>query len=128
MVLAVVEHADGEPADLSLQALAFARTLGEPVEAVLVGGEEAARRVDVPVAYVVDISGSYAPGAWAAAVIELVERRSPSAVIAAGSEVGNEVLAHVAARLDLPFAANCVEATPGDPLLVTRARWGGSLL
>ena len=40
----------------------------------------------------------------------------------------SEVLAHVAAKLDLPFSANCVAATPGDPLLVTRARWGGSLL
>jgi electron transfer flavoprotein alpha subunit len=38
------------------------------------------------------------------------------------------VLAHVAARLDVPFSANCVAATPGDPMLVTRVRWGGSLL
>jgi electron transfer flavoprotein alpha subunit len=128
MVLVLVEHGGGEPDELSLQALAFARTLGEPVEAVLVAGEEAARKLEVPLAYNADISGSYAPGGWAAAVTELVDRRSPSAVIAGGSEVGNEVLAHVAARLDLPFAANCVEATPGDPLLVTRARWGGSLL
>ena len=36
-----------------------------------------------------------------------VERTSPEYVVAAGSDRGNEVLAHVAARLDLPFAANC---------------------
>jgi electron transfer flavoprotein alpha subunit len=49
-------------------------------------------------------------------------------VLAAGSELGNEVLAHAAARLDEPLAANCVSASPGDPMQVTRTRWGGSLL
>jgi electron transfer flavoprotein alpha subunit len=41
------------------------------------------------------------------------------------------VLAHVAARLDLPFAANCTAAgghDAGSSLTVTRVRWGGSLL
>ena len=40
---------------------------------------------------------------------EAIARARPSgadAIVAAGSERGNEVLAHVAARLDLPFAAN----------------------
>ena len=40
---------------------------------------------------------------------------SPDAVVAAGNEAGNEVMAHVAAKLDLPLAANCIEARPGDP-------------
>ena len=48
--------------------------------------------------------------------------------MAAGTGRGNEVLAHVAARLDLPFAANCTAVRPGDVLEVTRVRWGGSLL
>jgi electron transfer flavoprotein alpha subunit len=37
-------------------------------------------------------------------------------------------MAHVAARLRQPLAANCTEVIPGDPFLVTRQRWGGSLL
>jgi electron transfer flavoprotein alpha subunit len=37
-------------------------------------------------------------------------------------------MAHVAAILDQPFAANCTAVVPGDPLGVTRVRWGGSLL
>ena len=37
-------------------------------------------------------------------------------------------MAHIAARTDLPMAANCTGAEPGDPYLVTRVRWGGSLL
>jgi electron transfer flavoprotein alpha subunit len=55
----------------------------------------------------------------------VVERVSPEYVVAAGSERGNEVLAHVAARLDLPFAANCIEVQGAD---VSRVRWGGSVL
>ena len=50
---------------------------------------------------------------------------SPAAVVAPGSNRGNEVMAHLAARRDLPFAANCT-AVDGD--VVTRVRWGGSLL
>ena len=37
-------------------------------------------------------------------------------------------MAHVAARLGLPLAANCVAAEPGEPWRVTRQRWAGSLL
>ena len=71
---------------------------------------------------------AYAPGAWARSAIELLERLGASAVVAAGSNRGNEVLSHVAARLDLPFAANCTALRAGSPLELTRVRWGGSLL
>ena len=40
-------------------------------------------------------------------------RLGAGAVVAAGSDRGNEVLAHVAARLDLPFAANCIDVLGG---------------
>src|SRR5439155_23024599 len=79
----------------------------------------------VDVLHVAEIEGSYAPGAWAAAVVQLAEQLSPSAVIAPGSERGNELLAHVAARLDLPMAANVTEVR-GDEVM--RQRWGGTLL
>jgi electron transfer flavoprotein alpha subunit len=49
-------------------------------------------------------------------------------VIGTGSERGAEVLAHAAARLDVPLAANVTEVRPGEPWQVTRQRWGGSLL
>ena len=62
-------------------------------------------------------------------VLELAARLRPAAIVAAGSERGNDVMARVAARADLPLAANCVEAAPGaDGVRVTRMRWGGSLL
>jgi len=117
-----------EPGELTQQALAFARGLGEPLHAFAVG--EAAPAGGIEVVHVAEGAGfaAYAPAAIAQGLVELVERLSPSAVVAAGTLRGNEVLAHVAAKLDLPFAANCTTTTPGDPLVVTRVRWGGSLL
>jgi electron transfer flavoprotein alpha subunit len=132
-VLWVVEHDRGEPTEASLQAATFARRYagGASLQAVAVGvepgGLDAHGVATVHVAEH-DAYGSYAPDAVARAVLEAIERTGATAVVAAGSEAGNDVLARVAARLDLPLAANCVEATPGDPARVTRVRWGGSLL
>ena len=109
-----------DDAELTRQALSLARSLGD-VEAI------AAAPSDLPVErlHLAEGLDAYAPGAWATAVEEVIDRLSPSAVVAAGTNRGNEVLAHVAARRDLPFAANCT-AVDGDT--VTRVRWGGSLL
>ncbi len=124
MVVVYVE----EPGDLTQQALAFARSLGEPLHAFAAGQATPIGGVETLHVAEGEVFSTYAPAAIAQAVVEIVERLSPSAVVAAGTDRGNEVLAHVAAKLDLPFAANCTTATPGDPLLVTRVRWGGSLL
>jgi electron transfer flavoprotein alpha subunit len=70
----------------------------------------------------------YAPAAWAAALRDVIGVRAPAAVVAAGSERGNEVLAHVAARLGLPMSANTIEVTGGDSWQLVRQRWAGSLL
>jgi electron transfer flavoprotein alpha subunit len=70
----------------------------------------------------VTVDGPYAPAAWAAAIVDAA---GDDDIVGPGSDRGNEVLAHVAARLDLPFAAN-VTAVRGDEL--TRIRWGGTLL
>ena len=105
MILCLVE-----PGELSLEALAFAQRLG-PVHA-----------------FSVDAGEAYAPGAWAAAIVQLVEKHSPEAVVAAASDRGQEAMAHAAARLDLPLVANCVSAEAGEPWRIVRQRWGGSLL
>jgi electron transfer flavoprotein alpha subunit len=67
----------------------------------------------------------YAPEAWAQAVVEL----EPDIVVAPGTERGHEVLAHVAARVGAPLAANVIDAkVDSDVMQLTRQRWGGSLL
>jgi len=117
-----------EQGELSLEALTFARGLGEPVEAVAFNElPEGLGAYGVSRVHVVGLA-DYVPGAWAQSIVGLVQELVPEAVIAAGSDRGQEVLAHVAVRLDAPMAANCVAAQPGDPWLVTRQRWGGSLL
>jgi electron transfer flavoprotein alpha subunit len=135
-VLAVVERTPDGPDELSLQAVAFARryAAGEPVHGVAVGESDGLEGVlgehGVETLHVGehDAFASYAPVAVARAVLDVANRVAPSAVIAAGNDRGNEVMAHVAALADLPFAANCVEAVPGENPSVTRVRWGGSLL
>ena len=105
-VLVLVE----DPADeLAQQALTFARSVDGDVAAI-------------------SISGDYAPAAWGQTLADQVAARAPQAVIAAGSERGNEVLAHAAAILDLPLSANTIAFAAGSPPTVTRVRWGGSLL
>jgi electron transfer flavoprotein alpha subunit len=134
MVLVLVEHEGGQVDQLSLQALALARDVGDPA-ALLVGegARDAAAQLGahgVTTAFVAedDRLSAYAPAAWARCVDDVIERAGPSAVVAAGTNRGNEVLAHVAAWRDLPFAANCTAIGSGEPLTVTRVRWGGSLL
>jgi electron transfer flavoprotein alpha subunit len=91
-----------EPADeLSAQAVGFARSLGET--------------------RAVALEGPYQPAAWA----KTLAAQQADAIVAAGSDRGNELLAHVGAILDLPVAANVI-AIERD--VVTRQRWGGSLL
>jgi electron transfer flavoprotein alpha subunit len=135
MVLVLAEHVDGHPDELSLQALALARGVaGEGgLEALLVGpgGADAAKELGahgVTTAHLAedDRLAAYAPGAWARCVTDAIDTANPDAVVAAGTNRGNEVMAHVAARLDLPFAANCTQASEDGTL--TRIRWGGSLL
>ena len=139
MILALVEHAEGRPERVSLEALSLARRLaaaaGEPVEVVLVGAGagEAAKQVvgrGVTTAHVVDDDrlAAFAPVAWAASIAQLMTANAPSMVLAAGSDRGNEVMAHLAARTDLPLAANITDVGAGEPLSLTRQRWAGSLL
>jgi electron transfer flavoprotein alpha subunit len=109
VVTVFLERSDDE---LARQALTFARGFSDEVRAISVG----------------DADAPYAPAEWAQAIVQEIEQRGPSALVAPGTDRGNEVLAHVAAKLDQPMAANCVSVTPGDPASVLRVRWGGSLL
>src|SRR5258707_4161330 len=139
MILGLVEHDRGKLNPLSLEMLTFARRLAEqmpvqlkavlmePAAAPLAAGLAAYGVTTVHLASHPQLT-DYAPEAWAQSVGELMATFMPAAVLAGGSERGNEVMAHVAARADLPLAANVLEAQPGEAFVVTRMRWGGSLL
>ena len=130
MVLVLVEQSGGKAGDPSLQALTLARSFGQPVHALLVGFAIDLAQHGVTVAHVAEhiALGSFVPDAWAAIVDQLADRLGATAVLAAGTERGNEVMARVAARSGLPMAANCIAVSPGPPVTLTRLRWGGSLL
>lgn len=138
MVFAIVEHDRGQPNGQSLEMLTLAREVakgeGVGVTAVLIG-EIAAPLADNLAAYGVsqaivithDDLDDYAPEAWAESVVQLAAAKSPKAILAAGTERGNELMAHIGARLSLPLAANVIRVRAGEVYQITRLRWGGSL-
>jgi electron transfer flavoprotein alpha subunit len=144
-VFCLVEVEDGVVADVSLRALTLARGLPGALAAVVfasppvpppVLGDLAAYGVsDV---YAVSGTGGYAPQAWARALADLAAGAAGAVVVlAAGTDRGNEVVAHAGAITGLPMAANCVavSAVGGDSgaasaaaYEIVRQRWAGLLL
>ena len=140
-VLCFVEQDDDGVVDASLRALTFARSLAESSDAALsaaVIGETSSTLLEilssfgVSDAYQVSLHGlaAYAPLGWARALVELVKSTGVNALVAAGSDRGNEVMANVGASMGLPMVANCLSASWSDASSVrlSRQRWAGSLI
>ena len=140
-VLALVTLAAGAPERSALETLVLARglagDLGVALEAVLVappseaqGAAAALPGRGLATAVVVEADGLTLdhPDGWAAALGAVIAARGPVAVVGAGTERGNDLLARVAARLALPMAANVVSVEAGDRYRLVRQRWAGSLL
>jgi len=139
MILAFIDHDRGTLNLLCLQMLTFGRGLAEklgvPLQAVLIGCDPAPlldelHRYGVSSIHLVKHPWleDYAPEAWAKSIAQLIKSAQPQVLLAASTERGNEVLAHVGALADLPMAANCVQLNPGPRFQVLRQRWGSSLL
>jgi electron transfer flavoprotein alpha subunit len=138
-VLVIVEHDRGNVALATFEAIAAARSLSDSVHAITIGApadplvdQLGAHGVSVVVQAHHDLLNDYGPEAWGETVVQMMAEYSPSAVLATGTDRGNEVMAHVAAALDAPMVANCTAITP-DPAAdgawtIVRTRWGGSLL
>ena len=137
-VLCLVELDDGGPADASLRAVTLARSLGDTCVRTVVFGDTASVPADalagygVTDVYVVEpgVLDGYAPQAWARVLAGLASETGATAVLAAGTDRGNEVLAHLGAITGLPMAANCTLVTPdgGQTHRLVRHRWAGLLL
>src|SRR5271157_2805229 len=137
-VLCLVELDGTEPADASLRALTLARTLGDTSVRSVMFADSAG--VPAPAlagygatdVYVIEPGSldGYAPQAWARALAGLAAETGATAVLAAGTDRGNEVLAHLGAITGLPMAANCTLVTPdgGRTHRLVRHRWAGLLL
>ncbi|MDN5895836.1 MAG: electron transfer flavoprotein subunit alpha/FixB family protein [Nocardioides sp.] len=143
MIIVLLElDADGV-AETSLETLRLARDLateggGVPVHGLVLGAadgvaEELADQLGkhgVTTLYSArgEAFESYAAAAWAAALVEARERAGAVVITGAGTPRGNEVLAHVAARIDVPMAANAVAFDGLSPLTVTRQVVSGAAL
>lgn len=140
-VICLVEHDEDGMLDGSVRATGFARQLAErqgrsfsalvfgaPSEPVLDGlGAQGA--VDVHVVESSALDG-FAPVAQARAIAQVMRATETTAVVAAGSERGTEILAHLGAICDLAMVANCTDAVPrpDGSLQLHRYRWAGSLI
>jgi electron transfer flavoprotein alpha subunit len=137
-VLTLVELDGVDPADASLRALTLARSLGDTSVGAVVFADAAAISTGafadygVTDVYVIESSSleGYAPQAWARTLAGLAAEVGAAAVLAAGTDRGNEVLAHLGAITGLPMAANCTLVTPdgGQTHRLVRHRWAGLLL
>ena len=142
MLLVVLEHDRGAMDEAAREALTFGRKLaaqmGAPLHAALIGADDAelvseagAFGAEAVYTAVHDVLSDFGPEAWGEAAAEMIRQLNPAAVLAGGSERGNEIMAQVAARLDLPMVANCLEVDlngGAGEWAITRQQWGGSLL
>ena len=139
-VLLLVERSSGGVAETTLEALTVARQVtemaGGDVEGVFFGSAAEdvpgqLSRYGIGALHQInhDLLTDYAPEAWAESLVQLAAKVGPTAIVAAGTDRGNEVLAHVGARMAEALAANCISLdAAADGWTVTRTRWGGSLL
>lgn len=137
MILTVITHDRETIEETAFQALTFARSLAEDLgtglHAAWVGTDVdtgSLGEFGVETVHVLTHEGldDYSPEAWGAAIAQLIESIDPEAVVAIGSDRGNEIMAHVGAITGLPMVANVREVTTGDTWTIMRTRWGGSLL
>jgi electron transfer flavoprotein alpha subunit len=148
----LVELDGAGAADASLRALTFARSLARPEPArpsssahpgggtltAVLFGDAAALPLETLAAYGVTDAyavgpgrlAGYAPLAWARVLAGLAAQTGADAVMAAATDRGSEVMAHLGALTGQPMAANCVSAGQAGQARyrIARQRWAGLLL
>jgi electron transfer flavoprotein alpha subunit len=132
-ILVLAEHDRGVLDPATFEALTFARSLADEIVVLVCGDHDLADELAVYGATAVHVADhellndDFGPEAWGQTLAERIESESPDLVIACGTSKGNEVMAQAAARLDVPFVANCLDIDD-DGTEMTRVQWGGSLL
>ena len=112
MILAIIEYDRGIISPYSLQLLTYARKLAENnstvVKAVVMGQDSLALTTELinyspnGIIIIEDVRlENFSAEAWAECIIQLAEAKKPSMIMASATDKGNEVLAHIGARLDL---------------------------
>jgi electron transfer flavoprotein alpha subunit len=141
MILTLVEtDLEGAAIEVSLEAISFARDLsaagnGVPVDAVVFGdvsddlrGELAAYGVRNVHRVSGDGVAAYSGAGWASALQNVLGAAGSVVLMAAGTDRGNELMAHVAARSEASMAANVLSFSGLAPFVVTRQVVGGAAM
>ncbi len=139
MILALIERDHGRISPYSLQLLTYTHTLAKGdftnVKAVVIGHNVQALTSELrkysPDGIIIiedERLKNFNGEAWAESIIQLAEAKEPTIIMAAATDRGNEVLAHIGARLDLPMSAYTSAIQGGTEKEITRLRWGSSLL
>ena len=130
-VLVLVDHVDGAPKKVSYELLTLARSLGTPSAVVLGKGASAAaekaaaygaEKVYVCEAEEID---AHLVGPKAAVLAELVQSKSPAAVLLASNAEGKEVAARLAVKTGSGLVTDAVGVTP--ELVAEQPIFGGSV-
>ena len=141
MILTLVEtDPEGAATEVSLEAVTFARDLsaacnGVPVDAVVIGAVSEELRAELA-AYGVrtvhrvtgDDVAAYSGAGWASAIQTVLQAAGSVVLMAAGTDRGNELMAHVAARSGASMAANVLSFSGLSPFVVTRQVVGGAAM
>lgn len=139
MILAILEIVKGSLTEASWETVTAARDLArksnDSVAALLVGKGVSALAPTLKGIHTVLVAEDprlegYLPDALAEITAHTIRQKSPKIALAPGTETGNDLMARVAARLNLGLATNCLEFSVegGSLKKVTRSNWGGSLL
>jgi len=141
-LLVLLDHDNGSMPEAARETLTVGRQLAEDMGcdmvAAVIGGDDidglaaeaGAFGADAIRHVTHDLLTDYGPDAWAESLRQLADDVDAEAVMTVGNDRGNEVMAFLAARMDLPFVANCTGVTDADSdgWSMTRIQWGGSLL
>ena len=124
-VLVLVDHADGSVRRTTAELLTIARRLGKP-SAVFVGpgieqARDSLREYGAGTVYVLDSADltDYLVAPQAEALAQLVDQKSPLAVLVPSSPEGREVAARLAVRTGSGLITDAVDVEPGDDGPVT---------
>ncbi len=142
VVYVSTDPVSGGVAEISREAITFARSLsaaggGVPVDAVSVGestpgdgfvAELGAYGVRTVYAASGTSFSAYSGAAYAAATLAAREAAGAVVVMAGGDERGTEIMGHVAARADVPMAANVFAFDGLAPFVVRRQVVGGTAI
>jgi electron transfer flavoprotein alpha subunit len=141
VILTLVEtDLEGAAIEVSLEALSFARDIsaagnGVPVDAVVFGDLSDALRGELAaygVRNVHHVGGegvaAYSGAGWASAIQQVRDAAGSVVVMAAGTDRGTELMAHVATRSGASMAANVLSFSGLAPFVVTRQVVGGAAM